>query len=99
MIGLRLIQNDSDTVDLEVSSGHLAVGDVTEQNQYLLLTTHRGEWKEHPLVGVGISDIVNDHDLEGWKREIAAALEDDGQTIEQLELTTDKLNIKASYRQ
>ena len=99
MNALRLIQDESGSVDLELAGGTMAVGEVLEQNQYLLLITQQGEWKEFPLVGVGIGDIVNDNDLPKWKRAISEALEQDGQTIEKLELTTEKLNIKASYRQ
>lgn len=98
MKALRLIQDESGSPDLELTGGAMAVGEVTEQNQYLLLITHQGEWKEFPLVGVGIGDLVNDNDLMKWKRAIGEALEQDGQTIETLELTTDKLTIKASYR-
>lgn len=98
MTGIRLIQDDEGVVDLELSGGQMAVGDVTEQNQSLLLITRRGEWKENPRIGVGIDDILNDHDLEQWKRLIADALEQDGQIIEKLELTTDKLSLKARYR-
>lgn len=98
MNALRLIQDESGSVDLELAGGTMAVGEVLEQNQYLLLITQQGEWKEFPLVGVGIGDIVNDNDLPKWKRAISEALEQDGQTIEKLELTTEKLNIKANYR-
>lgn len=99
MNALRLIQDASGSVDLELNGGEMSVGEVLEQNQYLLLTTHQGEWKESPLVGVGIGDIVNDNDLAKWERAISEALEQDGQTIERLELTTEKLTIKTSYRQ
>lgn len=98
MKALRLIQDESGSPDLELTGGAMTIGEVTEQNQYLLLITHQGEWKEFPLVGVGIGDLVNDNDLMKWKRAIGEALEQDGQTIETLELTTDKLTIKASYR-
>ena len=98
MKALRLIQDESGSPDLELTGGAMTVGEVTEQNQYLLLITHQGEWKEFPLVGVGIGDLVNDSDLMKWKRAIGEALEQDGQTIETLELTTDRLTIKASYR-
>lgn len=99
MNALRLIQDESGSVDLELAGGTMAVGEVLEQNQYLLLITHQGEWKEFPLVGVGIGDIVNDNDLPKWKRAIGEAMEQDGQIIEKLELTTEKLNLKTSYRQ
>lgn len=98
MTALRLIQDESGSVDLELAGGSMAVGEVTEQNQYLLLMSHAGEWKEFPLVGVGIGDVVNDHDLERWERAIGEALEADGMTIEKLELTTNKLNIIARYK-
>lgn len=93
-----MIQDDEGIVDLELSGGQMAVGDVTEQNQCLLLVTRPGEWKEHPRTGVGIDDILNDHDLDHWKRLITAALEQDGQMIEKLDLSTDKLTLKARYR-
>ena len=99
MNALRLIRDESGSVDLELAGGTMAVGEVLEQNQYLLLITHQGEWKEFPLVGVGICDIVNDNDLPKWKRAIGEAMEQDGQIIEKLELTTEKLNLKTSYRQ
>ena len=99
MKALRLIQDESGTVDLELEGGGLAVGRVTEQNQWLLLTTHHGEWKEYPLVGVGIGDLAHDHDLEKRERDICEALEQDGQTIEKMELTTEKLTIIANYRE
>jgi len=98
MKALRLIQDNGGQVDIELYGGSMAVDEVTEQNQYLLLKTHQGEWKEHPIVGVGIDDLVNDHDLDKWKRAISEALEQDGQMIEKLELTTDKLNIIAKYK-
>ena len=98
MKGLRLIQDGNGQVDLELAGGGMAVGEVTEQNQYLLLKTHAGEWKESPLVGVGIDDVVNDHDLERWERAISEALEGDGQMIEKLELTTERLTIIARYK-
>ena len=98
MTGIRLIQDDEGVVDLELSGGQMAVGDVTEQNQSLLLLTRRGEWKENPRIGVGIDDILNDHDLEQWKRLIADALEQDGQIIETLDVSQDKLTLNARYR-
>ena len=98
MNAIRLIQDGNGQVDIELADGAIAVGEVTEQNQYLLLKTHAGEWKESPMVGVGIDDLLNDHDLERWERTISEALEQDGQTIEKLELTTEKLTIIARYR-
>lgn len=84
--------------DLEVSGGTLALMETTAQNQALILSMHQGELKEYPLVGVGLSDIVNDHDLDEWKRKITEQLEEDGQRIDTLEITSDGLTIEAEYK-
>ena len=97
MKGLQLIW-DENGVDLGVSGGSLTVGDTQAQEEYLVLMSQKGEWKEHPMVGVGIGDMVNDHDLNAWKRAISAELEKDGQRIEKLVLTTERLSVEASYK-
>ena len=43
----------------------LRVGDVLRQNQALILTLHKGELKERPMVGVGLSDMLLDNDQIG----------------------------------
>jgi hypothetical protein len=78
-------------------SGGLSVGDVTYQNQALLLLAHKGEFKENPTAGVGITDMVNDNDFALWKREIANQIEGDGQRITRLSLDEKGLVLEASY--
>jgi hypothetical protein len=75
----------------------LVVGEVTYQNQALLLMAHKGELKEKPLVGAGIGDVVNDHDFSLWKREIIEQIEGDGQRIERLKLDENGLELEARY--
>ena len=96
-IGLQLIQ-DGAGVDLAVSGGALQVGGVLEQNQYMLLNCRKGEIREHPLVGVGLGDAVNDTDFAYWERQINQALEEDGQQVERLRLRADGLELKAKYK-
>jgi hypothetical protein len=78
-------------------TGGLSVGDVTHQNQALLLLAHKGELKEKPTVGVGINDMVNDGDVELWKREITSQLEADGQRVNRLEVSDSGLALEATY--
>lgn len=83
-------------LDGKITSG-LEVGDILRQNQALILVMHKGELKENPSVGVGISDIINDHQLDKWRAEIREQLEMDGQKVDSIVLGTDKLIIEAEY--
>lgn len=74
MKGIRLIQGADGAVDIELENGAMATGETQYQEEYLVLTTHRGEWKEHPLVGVGAADMAGDEDVRYWKREITENL-------------------------
>lgn len=77
----------------------LAVGVTTYQNQALILQASKGEFKEFPTLGVGISDMANDHETVGWRREIALQLESDGMKVKavDLDLRNNKLTIDAEY--
>jgi hypothetical protein len=64
----------------------LVIGDVTAQNQAAILVAHKGEFKEYPMTGVGLNDIVNDDNSMYWEAEIAGQLKADGQRIKRLSL-------------
>lgn len=99
---------DPATGDLQVSlernaqgliTQGLAVGYTAYQNQAVILQAFKGEFKEYPTLGVGISDILGDHEATGWKREIALQLETDGMTVKEVDfdITKNKLIIDAEY--
>ena len=46
--------------DLRLSEGDFEVGYSDNQQQKAILTTEKGEWKEHPEVGVGIAQMLAD---------------------------------------
>lgn len=77
----------------------LEVGTTTFQNQALILQASKGEFKEYPTLGVGISDILGDNEATGWKREIALQLKADGMKVKtvELDLKNNKLTIDAEY--
>ena len=75
----------------------LVVGDILRQNQALILVLHKGELKSDPSVGVGLSDMLLDHDLLTWKREIREQMELDGQTVESVAIDNDKIVIDSEY--
>jgi len=99
---------DPDTGDLMVSKERdqkglitqgITLGDVTWQNQALILQMSKGELKEYPLLGVSIKEMINDHDISGWKREIKLQLNADSMQVSEVDLSiqTGKLIIDASY--
>ncbi len=98
MTALQLYSPDSgSTYDLLLEPS-LTLGEATAQNQALILATCKGEWKENPLLGAGLKDIVNDHDFAGWKRTIAEQLEQDGQQIDLLTIDSTGMTLEAHYK-
>ena len=77
----------------------LSIGETTAQNQAIILQAFKGEFKEHPTLGAGISDILGDNETTGWRREIALQLEADGMKVNSvgLDLKNNKLTIDAEY--
>lgn len=94
MKGLRLIQEADGTVDLELDNGTMATGETQFQEEYLVLATQRGEWKEHPLVGAGVADMAGDEDMLYWNREITESLARVGIKIKGVSLSNGALKIK-----
>jgi hypothetical protein len=78
--------------------GGLVIGDTLRQNQALILSFYPGELKLSPLVGVGLSDMVNDNDILAWKRTIRQQLELDGQRVNDIRFTKqNQLIVDAEY--
>lgn len=99
---------DPETGDLQISTQRnalgvipqgLVVGNTGYQNQAVILQAFKGELKEYPTMGVGISDMVCDNEPTGWKREIALQLELDGMAVNDvdIDLTKNKLTVDAEY--
>ncbi len=82
---------------LVTASHDIAVGDVTLQNQALILDAHKGEWKERPMIGCGIADMVNDDDSGFWKRSIREELGRDHIRVKSLKIKQDNITIDADY--
>ena len=80
-----------------VARGTLAIGDILRQNQALLLMLHKGELKERPAAGVGISDMLLDNDPIYWRTQIKEQLEMDGQRVGSVKITRTGIQIEATY--
>ena len=93
MTGIQI----GDDYDMVVKDGSLLVGDTTAQNQAVIIASHKGEFKEQPSVGVGISDMLLDHDSLAWRQEIREQLEIDGQTVNKITVTKTGITVDANY--
>ena len=78
-------------------TGGLVIGDILRQNQALILVLHKGELKSDPSVGVGISDMLLDHNLRIWKKEIREQMELDGEKVDSIQITSAGLVIDSRY--
>ncbi len=90
-----LLDEDGDLMLDE--NGEPVVGDVTIQNQRLLLATSKGDWKLYPLVGVGLNEFVDDESPRDLMREIRMQLKADGQVIKSIEIKGENINVDAKY--
>jgi hypothetical protein len=96
MIGIQL---DDTTHDLKIRERGIAVGETTEQNQYLILATHRGEWKQYPSLGVGIGDYTNDNDTDFLRHSILENFRMDGLAVSSIKFAHGGIEITADYKQ
>ena len=91
-----LIDNNN---DLRLSTdGDFEFGCSDNQQQMAILTTEKGEWKEHPEVGVGIAQMLADDLYTEMLIEVKKQLEYDGMQINDVALQEGgKLLIDGTY--
>lgn len=75
----------------------LHVGNITNQNISIILYMQPGELKEQPTVGVGINNMILDHDYLLYKHKIRQQLNAEGMQINYLEINGQKIEIDANY--
>ena len=91
-----LIDNNN---DLRLSTdGDFEVCYSDNQQQKAILTTEKGEWKEHPEVGIGIAQMLADDLYTEMLIEVKKQLEYDGMQINDVALQEGgKLLIDGTY--
>jgi len=89
-----------ETGGIMVHNGGMAVGNTSLQNQYMILVAQKGEFKEHPALGVGISNMLGDDDVLEWKKQIREEFKKDGLKVNKidLDLQTGDIAIDAHYK-
>lgn len=100
-IGIQ-IQGDStkaDFMDLHIEverdeqgliTQGIVIGDILEQNKALILITHPGEWKTNPTLGVGLDNMLLDHNYLAWRHRISEHFAMDGLVVTRLDLFPNK---------
>lgn len=83
--------------DLLFENGDLKIGDVTRQNQTLLLLIEKGENREFPTTGVGIQSWVLDEKSGDLNGRIKREFEADGMNVEAIKLTGTNIQTEAYY--
>lgn len=86
-----------DDGDLLLDGEEPVVGDVTLQNQQLILSTNKGDWKLSPLTGVGVENFIDDENASALAREIRMQFKKDGLTIKSIKINNANIEIDASY--
>jgi hypothetical protein len=94
-IGILLDENG----DIMIKNGSMVIGDSTLQNQYMILAAQKGEFKEYPMLGVGISDILGDDDVLEWKKRIREEFARDDMKVNNIDLNLQigDIKIEAHY--
>lgn len=81
--------------ELVIQHGTLALGDTRDQNASLIVLAEKGEFKEHPQLGVGISQFLKSVNREKeLLRAIRVQLALDGIRPKEIEYQNGKLHIE-----
>jgi hypothetical protein len=106
--GIQLMKNEAGAYALSLAvlrdvngliTQGVTIGDVTAQNQALILELESGELRENPAVGCGIAGLTNDNDIDEWTRKITKQIEADGQKIKELKITSTSFKLEAVYNE
>lgn len=91
-----LLDEDGDVL---IENGDFVFGEATTQNQELILVAHKGEFKESPELGVGISNALLQENLQEVLNSIRRNFEYDGMKVKQLEIKPNgSLSVDAYYK-
>ena len=87
--------------DLDIQNGDFVIGDTDQQNIELILLSHKGAFKEHPILGVGITDYIKSPEIISRLRlenEINNQLEFDNFRIKDLDVNDlQNIHIDGTY--
>ncbi|WP_299713634.1 oxidase [uncultured Tenacibaculum sp.] len=74
-----------ETGDLLIVNGDFVIANATLQHQEHIILAQKGEYKEFPEIGVGISNMLNDENPRDVITQIRRNFEYDGMEVNQLD--------------
>jgi hypothetical protein len=92
-----ILLNEED--DLQFRGGDFVVEHSARQHQRHLIIADKGNYKQHPLIGVGAAGYLMDENQEDLIREIHREISRDGQKITTLTISpTGLIEIAADFK-
>ena len=85
----------TNTFEPVIVNGDFAADENLKQAQMLLLHTNKGEWKEHPTMGVGIPNYIETYNMHELSREIREQYSQDGMKVSSVHISGTTLNVEA----
>lgn len=85
-------------LELQIANGDLVVADNLKQAQQLLLVTNKGEWKQNPTMGVGVSNYLETGATDRLSREIREQFSRDGMSVSSVRITGSTLDVEAEWK-
>ena len=79
---MGLATGDGLAFDLGFAGGDIVVKESTAEHQRQLVLCDKGDWKQNPLVGVGVFNYLNDEGTGDLVREIAQQWSGDGMDVQ-----------------
>lgn len=83
--------------DLLIQNGDLVIGPSSEQHQQLLLLSNKGDWRQFPMVGVGVREYLKDENENSMVGEIKEQFEMDGMEVKDIRIANGQIGIDAYY--
>lgn len=88
----------NDTFEPIVENGDFAVAPNLNQAQALLLQTNKGEWKQHPTMGVGVPNFLETFNMSELSREIREQFSKDGMKVNRVQINGTTLNVETEWK-
>ncbi|MFQ3578537.1 MAG: hypothetical protein SNJ71_00170 [Bacteroidales bacterium] len=87
----------SDNGELIIAHGDFLIEESTRYHQRDILLANVGEYKQHPTVGVGLPDFINDQNQDDMIREIRKQMLADNMKNVRINIERKKLVIHGEY--
>ena len=83
---------------IRIENGDFVIGDSTQQHQKHLLMAMPGDYKQSPLVGVGVAEQLDDENPDDLLRAIRTTFVQDGMTVKNLSIASNgNIEVDANY--